>query len=135
MPRIVTEGNRGPRPSHRCVKYFFDRHTDSLSFDLAESFECGDSEPLAPGVTLHVDRSRSPLMLEIQAASAIVDVAGLFSMQALPISPEEVARRMSWTSVGEAIWRKVARLAGDEQNGGKNQRLAIPDLASPFSIR
>ncbi len=117
------------------MKYFFDRHTDSLSLDLAESFECGDSEPLAPGVTLHVDRSGSPLMLEIQAASTIVDVAGLLSMQALPISAEEVSRRMSWTSVGEAICRKVARLAGDEQNGGKNQRLAIPDLASPFSIR
>jgi hypothetical protein len=117
------------------VKYFFDRHTDSLSIDLAESFECGDSEPLAPGVTLHVDRSRRPLMLEIQGASTIVDVAGLSSMHALPISLEDVVRRMTWTSVGEAIWRKVTRLGGDDQNGGQNKRLAIPDLASPFSIR
>lgn len=118
-----------------CVKYFFDRHTDSLSLDLAESFECGDSEPLATGVTLHVDRDRRPLMLEIQGASKIVDVAGLPSMHVSPISLEEIARRMSWTPVGEAIWRKVVRLSAGEQDGGQNKRLAIPDLASPFSIR
>lgn len=117
------------------VKYFFDRHTDSLSFDLAESFECGDSEPLATGVTLHVDRDRRPLMLEIQGASKIVDVAGLSSMNASPMSLEEIARRMSWTPVGEAIWRKVVRLSAGEQDGGQTKRLAIPDLASPFSIR
>ena len=117
------------------MKYFFDRTTDSLTLDFADSFECGDSEPLAPGVTLHVDRSRRPLLLEIQGVSTIADVAGLSSMHALPISPEEATRRMNWTSVGEAIWRKVARLAGDEQDGGQNKRLAIPDLASPFSIR
>ena len=117
------------------MRYFFDRLTDSLSFDLAQSFECGDSEPLATGVTLHVDRDRRPLMLEIQRASQIADVAGLSPMNALPISIEEIARRMSWTSVGDAIWRKVSERLGGEQDDGKSQRLAIPDLASPFSIR
>ncbi|HXA19789.1 MAG TPA: hypothetical protein VN380_22590 [Thermoanaerobaculia bacterium] len=117
------------------MKYFFDRHTDSLSLDLVESFECGDSEPLATGVMLHVDRERRPLMLEIQGASKIVDVAGLSSMHALPISLEEIARRMTWTPIGEAIWRKVVRLSAGEQDGGQTKRLAIPDLASPFSIR
>jgi hypothetical protein len=118
------------------VKYFFDRHTDSLSFDLAEAFECWGSEPLAPGVTLHVDRSRRPLLLEIQGASKIVDVAGLSTMHASPVSLEEIARRLTATPVGEAIWRKIARrVIGGEQDGGQNKRLAIPDLASPFSIR
>ena len=91
---------------------------------------------MAAGVTLHVDQSRRPLMLEIQGASKIVDIAGLSSMQETPITLEEIARRMTSTPAGEAIWRKVAhRIADGEQNGGQTKRLAIPDLASPFSIR
>jgi hypothetical protein len=117
------------------VKYFFDRHTDSLSLDLGESSQFDDSEPLAAGVMLHVDRDRRPIMLEIQGASKIADVAGLSAMNVLPISLEEIGRRMAWTLVGEAIWRKVAQRIGGGQDDGKSQRLAIPDLASPFSIR
>jgi len=118
------------------VKYFFDHHTDALSIDLAEAFDCAVSEPLAPGVTLHVDQSRRPLMLEIQGASKIVDTGGLSSMRESPIALDEIARRMTSTPAGEAIWRKVVhRIIDDEGNGRKNNRLAIPDLASPFSIR
>jgi hypothetical protein len=118
------------------VKYFFDHHTDALSFDLAEAFACAGSESLAPGVTLHVDQNRRPLLLEIQGASKIVDTAGLSSMRETPISLEEIARRMTSTPAGQGIWRKVAhRVIDGEQNGGQNKRLAIPDLASPFSIR
>jgi hypothetical protein len=118
------------------VKYFFDCHTDALSIDLAEAFDCAGSELLAPGVTLHVDQSRRPLMLEIQSASKIVDTSGLKSMRESPVALEEIARRMASTPAGDAIWRKVAhRIVDGEENGGKNNRLAIPDLASPFSIR
>jgi hypothetical protein len=46
-------------------------------------------------------------------------VAGLSLMHAA-ISPEEVTQD-ELTSVGEAIWRKVARLAGDEQTAGKQK--------------
>ena len=53
----------------------------------------------------------------------------------MAISLEEIGRRMTWTSVGEAIWRKVVQRLGVEKDGGESQRLAIPDLASPFSIR
>jgi hypothetical protein len=118
------------------MKYFFDRHTDAWSIDLAEAFDCAGSEPLAPGVTLHVDQSRRPLMLEMQGASKIADTTGLISMRETPVALDEIARRMISTPAGEAIWRKVARRIIDgEGNGGKNNRLAIPDLASPFSIR
>jgi hypothetical protein len=118
------------------MKYFFDRHTDSLSFDFAESFECTGSESLASGVTLHIDQRRRPLLLEIQGASKIVDTAGLSSMHETTITLDEIARRMTSTPAGEAIWRKFARRVIDgDQNGEQKKRLAIPDLASPFSIR
>ena len=136
MRRIVAEGERAPPVPLKCVKYFFDHHTDALSIDLAEAFDCAVSELLAPGVTLHADQSRRPLMLEIQGASKVVDTAGLSSMHETPITLEDIARRMTSTPAGEAIWRKIAlRIVDGEGNGGKNNRLAIPDLASPFSIR
>ena len=129
-----------PRVPQICVKYFFDRHTDSLSFDLAEASAYTGSEALASGVTLHVDESRRPLLLEIQGASKIVDTSGLSSMHESPVTLDEIARRMTSTATGEAIWRKVAHRIVDgeqdsEENGGQSKRLAIPDLASPFSIR
>jgi hypothetical protein len=89
------------------VRYFFDRQTDAISFDLAEESEYSESESLAAGVTLHVDGRRHPLMLEVQKASEILDVKGLVPQQALPITPDEIARRMAATVTGELIWRKV----------------------------
>jgi len=117
------------------VKYFFDYHTDALSFDLAESFDCTGNEPLGPGVTLHVDQSRRPLMLEIQGASKIADTSGLKAMRESPITMEEIARRLSATAAGERIWRKISHRIVDGGDGSQKKRLAIPDLASPFSIR
>jgi len=114
------------------MKYFFDSHTDALSFDLGESFDCTGNEPLEAGVTLHVDQSRRPLMLEMQGASKIADTNGLKAMQETPITLEEIARRMTSTPAGERIWRKISHRIED---GGKSKRPAIPDLASPFSIR
>jgi hypothetical protein len=91
------------------VKYFFDHQTDALSFDLAEAFACAASEPLAAGVTLHVDSSRRPLMLEIQGASQIVDTKGLSPMSASAITWDEIALRMMSTGAGERIWQNVVR--------------------------
>ena len=91
------------------MQYFFDRQTDAISFDLAEGSEYSGSEPLAAGVTLHVDTRRRPLMLEIQKASEILDIKGLVSQQALPILWDEIERRMSSTTAGELIWRTVVR--------------------------
>ncbi|MGH9422123.1 MAG: hypothetical protein ACRD3J_19255 [Thermoanaerobaculia bacterium] len=91
------------------MRYFFDRQTDAISFDLAEGSEYSGSEPLAPGVTLHVDSRRHPLMLEVQKASEILDVKGLVPQQALAIAPDEIARRMTATATGELIWRKVVQ--------------------------
>lgn len=91
------------------MEYFFDRQTDAISFDLAEGPEYSGSEPLATGVTLHVDSRRRPLMLEIQKASAIIDTNGLEPQRALPITWDEIATRMTATAAGELIWRNVVR--------------------------
>jgi hypothetical protein len=91
------------------VRYFFDRQTDAISFDLAEGSEYSGSEPLAAGVTLHIDSRRHPLMLEVQKASEILDIKGLVPQQALPITWDEIARRMTSTAIGELIWRKVVQ--------------------------
>ena len=109
MSRIVAEGNRGNVSLQIGVKYFFDRQTDAVSFDLAEAAEYRGSEPLAAGVTLHVDNRRRPLMLEIQKASEILDTKGLVPQQASPITWDEIAQRMTSTAAGELIWRNVVR--------------------------
>jgi len=118
------------------MKYFFDHQTDALSFDLADAFACAGSEPLAAGVTLHVDFRRRPLMLEIQEASKIVDTMGLSPLETSPITWEEIAQRMMSTLTGQRIWQNVIRRAlVPSFFPVQNKRLAIPDLASPFSIR
>jgi hypothetical protein len=91
------------------VQYFFDRHTDAISFDLADGPEYSGSEPLAAGVTLHVDNRGRPLMLEVQKASEILDINGLVPQQALPVTWDEIARRITSTTAGELIWRNVIR--------------------------
>lgn len=91
------------------MKYFFDQQTDALSFDLAEAFACAGSEPLAAGVTLHVDSSRRPLMLEIQGASQIIDTRGLSPLSAASITLDEIALRMMSTADGERIWQDIVR--------------------------
>jgi hypothetical protein len=118
------------------VKYFFDHQTDALSFDLADAFAWAGSEPLASGVTLHLDFRGRPLMLEIQGASKIVDTMGLSPMQESRITWEEIAQRMTSTLTGERIWRNVIRrVLVPSFVPAENKRPAIPDLASPFSIR
>ena len=120
------------------MKYFFDHQTDALSFDLADKFACAGHEPLASGVTLHVDFRHRPLMLEIQEASKIVDTSGLSPLETSPITWEEITRRMMSTLTGQRIWQNVIRrtlVPGFVPVQDKNKRLAIPDLASPFSIR
>lgn len=91
------------------VKYFFDRQTDAVSFDFAEAGEYAGSEPLAAGVTLHVDNRRRPLMLEVQKASEILDTRGLLLQQESAITWDEIARRMTSTAAGERIWRNVVQ--------------------------
>jgi hypothetical protein len=109
VPGIVAEGIRDSLSLQETVEYFFDRQTDAVSFDLAEASEYTGSEPLAAGVTLHVDSRRRPLMLEIQKASEILDTRGMVPQQASPITWDEIARRMTSTAAGERIWRNVVR--------------------------
>jgi hypothetical protein len=93
--------------TRRSAKYFFDRHTDGLSFDLGDASQCIHSESLFPGVTLHVDERGVPLVLEIQGASKIVDTIGLSSHQTVTMPWDEVAQRMSATADGERIWQDI----------------------------
>ena len=89
------------------TKYFFDRQTDGLSFDLGDASECTGSESLASGVTLHVDDHGRPLVLEIQSASKIVDTMGLSSHQATPITWNEITQRLRSTQDGAQILQKI----------------------------
>lgn len=91
------------------VTYFFDRHTDGLSFDLGDTSEATSSESLASGVTVHLDYRGRPLMLEIQGASKIIDTKGLTSQHATPITMDEIAERMRSTVDGDRIWKDVIR--------------------------
>ncbi len=91
------------------VTYFFDRHTDGLSFDLGDASEATNSESLSSGVTVHLDYRGRPLMLEIQGASKIIDTKGLSSQRAMPITMDEIAERMRSTTDGDRIWKNIIR--------------------------
>ncbi|HET7434685.1 MAG TPA: DUF2283 domain-containing protein, partial [Thermoanaerobaculia bacterium] len=98
------------------MKYFYDYQTDSVSFDLVDVFEWAGSEELAQGVTVHLDRRRRPVAVEIGRASKVLDTLGLLPFREYNITPEEISLRMSSTECGQLLWRTIMR------------RMLVPDF-------
>src|ERR1041385_658099 len=90
------------------MRYFYDRETDSISFTLSEVFDWSGFEELSGGaVTLHLDRRNRPFAVEVRGASKMVNVFGLQSMQDMPITHDEISRRMSWSEAGRQAWSAI----------------------------
>lgn len=89
------------------MEYFYDHQTDELSIFVNEFEGYAGSQPVGPGVILHVDGNRRPLAMEIGRARAIVNVAGLSSFEQRPIAQAELEQRMSVSESGRRAWRAL----------------------------
>jgi len=102
------------------MRYFYDRETDVVSFTLSEAFDWHgtDDLPSCP-VTLYLDRRLRPFAVEVRSASKIVNTFGLQHMQELPITHDEISRRMFWSATGREAWSTVVR------------RMLVPKYTAP----
>jgi hypothetical protein len=92
------------------MRYFYDRETDAVSFTLSEAFDWSGAEDLSGGaITMHLDRRRRPFAVEVRGASKIINTFGLQAMRELPITHDEISRRMSWSDAGRQTWSTIVR--------------------------
>lgn len=99
------------------MKYFWDHETDSVSFDLSDIFDFAATEEVGPNVTLHLDRFRRPMAVEVRNASRLLNTLGLIPLRETAITREEISLRMSKTEEGQLAWRSIVR------------RMLVPDYA------
>lgn len=102
------------------MRYFYDRETDVVSFTLSEAFDWGGSEDMGGGaLTIYLDRRRRPFALEVRGASKIVNTFGLLPMEEMPITHDEISRRMSWSDAARQAWSTIVR------------RMLVPQYVAP----
>jgi uncharacterized protein YuzE len=89
------------------MDYFYDHQTDELSILVAGFEQYATSQPVVPGVIVHVDERRKALGMEIGRARAIVNVSGLASFEQAPITPTELEERMNASESGRRAWRAL----------------------------
>lgn len=89
------------------MHYFYDHQTDELSILVSDFAAYAASQPVVPGVIVHVDARRNALGMEIGRARAIVNVAGLMSFEQAPIAPAELEQRMNASESGRRAWRAL----------------------------
>lgn len=90
------------------MHYFYDHQTDELSILLGDFDRYATSEPLGPGVIVHMASDRRPLAMEIAQARDIVNVTGLSSFEQKDIAQSELESRMNATDRGRRAWRALA---------------------------
>ena len=92
------------------MRYFYDREIDAVSFTLSEVWDWSGCEELSDGaIMLHLDRRGRPFTVEVRGASRIVNTFGLQLMRDMPITHDEISRRMSWSDAGRQAWSAIVR--------------------------
>lgn len=78
-----------------------------MSLILSDAFDFSRSEELAPGVVAYLDAHSHVIAIEIRGAGKILDTKGLVPMNAGPISPDDLKKRLSSSAAGQLAWRSV----------------------------